>query len=417
MVLKTRSLGFRVILALVLIVSVTSFLFAGGILTIKAQLEAIIFREMTAQQFDVLKEQVGEGEYRESALFRGWQFYFGDAAVSVPEQIARLGPGSHHSVRVGDSFYQVQVGELQGRAAYLIYNITEWENREHQLLMMLLYGLGIVLVAALFMGFTATRVILAPVRKLSSRLTEIRPGQRSLRIAQEYQGTEIGQIAEAFDSYMERLDQFVERERSFTAAASHELRTPLSVMMGAVDVLNSTEQDAVSRRATERIKRACGEMLAFIEATLFMSREDANQIDQGAIIELGVIVKSLIDDNEEQLRNHDIEVETRFDGYPKLNIPSSLLQISIGNLFRNAIEHTRSGKINIVVSNDSFHISDTGEGIPADKLEEVFDHSYTTKPSGTGLGLNLVRRICDRFHWKIHIDSEPGVGTSVNIYF
>ncbi|MBL4581664.1 MAG: HAMP domain-containing histidine kinase, partial [Gammaproteobacteria bacterium] len=384
---------------------------------IKAQLEAVIFGEMAAKQFDVLVEQVDAGTYHQSDLFSGWQFYFGDTLGNVPEQIAHLGPGSHHSVSVGDFRYQAQVGELQGRPAYLTYDVTQWEEQEHRVLMMLLDGLGIVLIVALIMGFTATRAILAPVRRLSRRLTEIRPGQRSLRIAQEYQGTEIGQIAAAFDKYMERLDQFVERERSFTAAASHELRTPLSVMMGAVDVLDSTEQSAVSKRATERIRHACGEMLAFIEATLYMSREDSNQIDQSAPVDLSTIVKRLLDESEDQLRSHNIEVQTHLGESPKLNTPSSLLQISVGNLLRNAIEHTRSGKISIVVSSDSFCISDTGEGIPANKLEEVFDRSYTTKPGGTGLGLNLVKRICDRFHWQIHIESELGTGTTVHIYF
>ncbi len=417
MKLRTGSLRFRVLLALVLIVSVTSFLFAGGVLVIKAQLEAVIFGEMAERQFDALIEQVEQGTYHNSDLFNGWQFYFGDGLADVPDEIALLPLGAHHSVRVGDSVLQTQVGELHGRPAYLTYDITEWEDQEHRVLIMLLYGLGVVLVAALIMGFTATSAILAPVRRLSDRLAAIQPGERSLRIAQEYQGTEIGQIAAAFDKYMERLDQFVDRERSFTAAASHELRTPLSVMMGAVDVLAVNEQTAASKRAIERIKRACSEMLAFIEATLYMSREDAGQIDQSAPADISAIVSRLLDDNQEQIRAHNIHVETQFDGIPALNTPSSLLQISIGNLLRNAIEHTQEGKIRIAVNSTSLTISDTGEGIPADKLQEVFDRSYTTKAGGTGLGLNLVRRICNRFHWQIDIESDSGAGTTVKISF
>jgi len=58
-----------------------------------------------------------------------------------------------------------------------------------------------------------------------------------------------------------------------------------------------------------------------------------------------------------------------------------------------------------------------GAGIPEDQLPHVFDRSYTTKPSGTGMGLNLVKRICDRFNWQIEIDSEPGRGTTVVVSF
>lgn len=414
---KTSSLRFRVLFALVIIVTVTSFLFAGGVLIIKAQLEAVIFGEMAAREFDALAKKVDSGTYHEADLFTGWKFYFDDAVAELPEEIADLSVGSHHTISVGEFVYQVEVGQLHGTPAYLTYDISDWEEQEHRVLIMLLYGLGIVLVAALIMGFTATRSILAPVRRLSHRLIEIQPGERSLRIAQEYQGTEIGQIAEAFDKYMERLDQFVERERSFTSAASHELRTPLSVMMGAVDVLSSNEQSAASLRAIERIKRACSEMLAFIEATLFMSREDGNQIDQTAPADLRAIVTRLLDDNSEQLRSRNIAVETHFAASPQLKVPSSLLQITVSNLLRNAMEHTQSGRITVTLHSDSFRIQDTGAGIPADKLHDVFDRSYTTKPGGTGLGLNLVRRICDRFHWQINIESEVGVGTTVTIQF
>ncbi|MBK6739117.1 MAG: sensor histidine kinase [Haliea sp.] len=93
------------------------------------------------------------------------------------------------------------------------------------------------------------------------------------------------------------------------------------------------------------------------------------------------------------------------------------MQITVGNLLRNAIEHTRDGRIKIRIEDSLIAISDTGEGIPADKLAQVFDRSYSTKASGTGLGLNLVKRICDRFHWTITLDSTPGHGTLATVRF
>ncbi len=417
MTLPTGSLRFRVLLALVLIVTVTSFLFAGGVLIIKAQLEAVIFGNMVARQFNELVAQLDAGTYMDSHLFAGWQFYFGDRISALPSALLALAPGSHHSVTVGDFIYQIEVGQWRGTPAYLTYDVTEWESQEHSVLRMLVYGLVLVLVVSLLMGISATRAILAPVRQLSRRLTEIQPGERSLRIAQDYQGTEIGQIAAAFDKYLERLDQFVERERSFTAAASHELRTPLSVMMGALDVLDSNPQSASSQRAIERIRRACSEMLAFIEATLYMSREDANQIDQSGPADLTVIVERLLEDNAAAIKAHGIEVQTQITASPQLAVPSSLLQITVSNLLRNAIEHTHQGRVTLRIQRDSLSVEDTGEGIPADKLSQVFDRTYSTKAGGTGLGLNLVRRICDRFHWQISLESEPGRGTRVRLVF
>jgi signal transduction histidine kinase len=91
--------------------------------------------------------------------------------------------------------------------------------------------------------------------------------------------------------------------------------------------------------------------------------------------------------------------------------------MTVANLLRNAIEHTRDGRIEICIRDTQIAITDTGDGIPADKLAQVFERSYSTKAGGTGLGLNLVRRICDRFHWTITLDSTPGAGTVATVFF
>ena len=415
--MKNASIKFRVILALVLIVTLTSSLFAGGVVLIKAQLEEVIFGNMVATQLDELKQRLDANNYDEATLFTGWHFYYGESATVLPPEIAELTAGSHHSVIVDEKYYQIEVGIWREQPVYLTYDVTEWEVQEHMVLTMLLYGLVIVLFASLVMGWTATRAILAPVRTFSKQLTQIQPGKRSQPIADDYQGTEIGQIAMAFDKYMERLELFVERERSFTATASHELRTPLSVMMGATDVLEENPQSATSMRAIERIKRACSEMLAFIEATLYLSREEATSIDQSAAIDLVSIVDRLLEDNAPQLADKGIRIEKRFRGNPELAQSTSLVQITVGNILRNAIEHTTQGSITIDIDNDGIKVTDTGEGIPKNLLPQVFERTYSTKSDGTGLGLDLVKRICDRFRWDINIASESGVGTTVSITF
>lgn len=414
---SNASLKFRILTALVLIVSITSFLFAGGVLLIKSQLEARVFGDMVAEQLRVLTAQLDDGSYHENALFTGWEFLIGGKNTNIAPEFAELEPGSHHTVSMGDSVYQVEVGEWNGSPVYLTYDITEWEAQEHAVLRMLLYGLFLVLIVAIVMGLSATRAILAPVQNLSRRLIDIEPGQTGLRIADDYVGTEIGQIASSFDKYQERLEKFVERERSFTAAASHELRTPLTVMMGALDVLSADTHSPASQRALERINRACTEMLAFIEATLLLSREESSQIHQDSSIDLAALVEQCLEDYAGQIADQSLLIERDYVGTPQLFLPVNLVQITVSNLLRNAIEHTQGGIIRIHISDNEFSISDTGEGIPADKLNQVFERSYSTKVGGTGLGLNLVRRICDRLHWTMTLDSTLGYGTIVKVIF
>lgn len=415
--MKKISLRARIIIAMVTTVTVTSTVLAGGAFLIKQKLEAVTFGSMVRDQLEVVIAQAENGVRFDNKLFQSWDFYSGTEVESLPQRVRSLTPGSHHSVRVEDRFYQVEVAEWNGAPAILTYDITEWEIQEHESLAILLYGIGIVMFAAILMGFWASRAILSPVQALSARLTSIRPDERNTRISPDFSNNEMAPIANAVDRYLERLDSFVERERSFSSAASHELRTPLSVVMGAVDVLDANQQTPASRRALARIKRACGEMLAFIEATLFLSRENITMTSEEAGADIRDIVTALLEDSASYLKERHIEVSTDFEAALVLRQPASIAKIVVGNILRNAIQHTKDESLTIRTQGHSLTIADTGEGIPAEQLNQVYDRSFTTKRGGTGLGLNLVKRICDRFKWTISIDSRLGRGTTVSLNF
>ena len=411
------SLRSRIILALGLIVTVTAGLFAFGVLRMKEQLEVVIFDDMVQEQLQALLLQVDTKTYDTDKLFKDWTFYFADTLASAPAALLALPPGSHHSIQIDGRHYQVEVDEHDSGKVILTYDITDWERQERTLLEGLAWSIVALLLAALLMGWQAARAILAPVRALTGRLTTIEPRQRQVRIAQEFQGYEIGQIARAFDQYMERLDKFVERERSFTAAASHELRTPLSVMIGALDVLDTQTQSPAAQRALARLHRACGEMRAFIEATLFLSREDGNTIQEQHRAPLAQIVRGLGEDNHPLLAARNIALTIRIADHYQPQQPASIVQIMIGNILRNAIEHTRDGSITISLDGDQLTLRDSGNGIAPEHLPRVCDYSFTTKPDGSGLGLNLVRRICDRYGWELRLESKLNSGTAVTIDF
>ncbi|WP_228462371.1 sensor histidine kinase [Alloalcanivorax profundimaris] len=275
----------------------------------------------------------------------------------------------------------------------------------------------VVLIVALYLASKAADSVLEPVRRLTQRLTGLSPKQRGVRIEAEFGDSDISQIAAAVDSYLERIDHFVDRERSFTAAASHELRTPLSVMIGAVDIIEADCPQPATQRAVTRIRRACSEMLAFIEAALFLSREEDRTIYEGGPCTVSNVAEQLVADLKGDIDAAGIELSTHVDTALTVQAPESLVKIMLSNLLRNAIEHSHHGRIDINSDGHSLEIGDTGSGIAEADLPRIFDRSYTTKPGGTGLGLNLVKRICDRYGWTIDITSKAGAGTTVKLTF
>jgi signal transduction histidine kinase len=411
--MQLNSLKNRFIVAVVITVTASSFLFAFVLLTIKDRLEEATFGSMVREQMQLIKESADIDNAMH--IMAGWEIVHGDDIERLPAELSTLPNGSHHSIRVDSTYYQVEVGDIDGEPLMLLYNITEWENQEHAVLTILGWGLLVVLALAIVLAILSAKPALKPVRDLTRRLASIQPGDRKQRIGSEFADSEVGVIANEFDRYLSRLDDFVDREKFFTTAASHELRTPLSVVMGAVDVMEAQGVQGASQRALSRIKRACEDMLAFIETTLYLAREDSRGISELAECHLGQLLDELLRELQPQIDAHKLTITNRIDTDPVLKVSPSLTKIVISNLLRNAIEHTQEGAIEIAYANDLLTIADQGEGIAAENLEKLFDRSFSTKADGTGMGLNLVKRICDRLGWAIEFSSQPGVGTTVVI--
>lgn len=417
MPLFKTSLQARVIASIVITVTVSSFLFAFTSITIKDRLEEITFGNMVGDQLQFLLESDPHDQSDNISLLQGWDYRHGSTSGDLPEEIRTLPPGSHHSVIVGDQYFQVEIADIDGERFYLTYDISEWEEMEHEVLTMLGYGVGLVLVLAILVAWLSTRTSLSPLRALTQRLAAVQPTDRNLRIGQEFKGNEVGQIADEFDRYLSRLDEFVEREKFFTAASSHELRTPLSVVIGATDVIEAQQNNPATERAVERIRRACGEMLSFIEVTLFLAREESNPAQAESGCEVARVVEELLEELEPDLQERQITVDTRLA--EPLTLPHSpgLLKMVISNILRNAIEHTRAGTLSLDLEHGCLRIEDSGEGISEENLQKIFDRSFTTKAGGTGLGLSLVGKICDRLGWEIEVESSVGSGTTVTLKF
>jgi signal transduction histidine kinase len=94
--------------------------------------------------------------------------------------------------------------------------------------------------------------------------------------------------------------------------------------------------------------------------------------------------------------------------------------VLVGNLLRNAFSYTDRGEVEVVIDADGVVIRDTGVGIAPERLGEIdrpFVRGESAQRGGHGVGLSIVRRLSDRFGWPVRIESEPGVGTRVEIRF
>ena len=221
---------------------------------------------------------------------------------------------------------------------------------------------------------------------------------------------------------------------AFLANMSHELRTPLNAILGYSEMLMEEAEDLeqeIFLPDLKKIKQAGSHLLALINDVLDLSKIEAGKaelfgedIDVVEMLdEVTATVAPLVAKNGNRLKlERDDELGMVFQDLTKL-------KQCVLNLLSNAAKFTHDGEVTLRAGRDSgsgkemlvLRVADTGIGIPADKLESLFeeftqaDVSTTRKYGGTGLGLAISRRFCRMLGGDITVRSEPGQGSEFTI--
>ncbi|MBF0437999.1 MAG: HAMP domain-containing histidine kinase, partial [Magnetococcales bacterium] len=339
------------------------------------------------------------------------------APEEIPDYLRSLTTG-RHSLTVGTLYYRVAVVERKEARYFFLYDTTLQEKREQRFTILLGASILIIILISALGGVWMVGIIIAPVTELATRVKTRQPDVWSLQLADDFFQDEVGELAHAFDLHLARIRAFMERERAFTADLSHELRTSLAVILSAAEILLS--DDSLTEKQINRVRRidrAARDMSEMGTALLLMSREEHSlSIEESTCV--ADVIEEAVEKHRFLLKNKPIHLTHQTD--PALLIPADrgLVFIAIANLIRNAFAYTEQGEIAILQDHASLTIRDSGCGL-RDPSETLFLRHFRAAPSheGSGIGLSLVKRICDRYGWKIKLTSQGGNGTTVHIIF
>ena len=229
----------------------------------------------------------------------------------------------------------------------------------------------------------------------------------------------------------EELKSLDELKSNFLSSISHELKTPLIPILGfsemvADEILGSLNPE--QKKAMDTVHHSSKHLKRLIESLIFMSTLDAKQFNYDtSTIEVKPIVKKAL--NTITLENRDKNIKVELDCQATretIKGDGNYITELFMHLIDNAFKFTQStGKITITSINEegSIHyiIEDTGIGIPKSKIRKTFDSFYqidsslSRKYGGTGIGLNMCKRITEGHKGKLWIESEENVGTKVHV--
>jgi PAS domain S-box-containing protein len=216
----------------------------------------------------------------------------------------------------------------------------------------------------------------------------------------------------------------------FLANMSHEIRTPLNAMIGLTDLLQKSFLNTEQKDYLETIRHSGDMLLSIINNVLDFSKIESDMMElEASPIDLRSLIQKSLDSIAPAASEKGLVLSCISDSNTPKTIMADPIRLGqvLGNLFSNAVKFTENGEVAVSVSSKKqdngcikihFAISDTGSGIPDDKMDRLFqsfsqvDSSTTRKYGGTGLGLAISKKLVELMGGTIWAQSKIGEGST-----
>lgn len=300
-------------------------------------------------------------------------------------------------------------------------NKTDYRNKS------LLFSTVLSLFGGVVTYFISGRA-LQPLADFSKKIEQVQAQNLSVSRIEENKVKELNQLSVSYNKMLDRLSEAFEVQRQFTANAAHELRTPLALMQVQLDSYHSAkhpDNDASTNQTIQMVTEQNERLTKMVKTLLDMS--ELQTIARDETIALDDLIEEVLVDLEPLAQEKNITLINECNAVT-LSGSDILIYRLVYNLVENAIKYNRiNGSVTVKAFAKDKHIyltvADTGNGIPEDLKERVFepffrlDKSRSRELGGVGLGLALVHEIVRVHDGSIQVKDNPSGGTIFEVIF
>lgn len=271
------------------------------------------------------------------------------------------------------------------------------------------------------------RIVFRSVDELVEAMEKVEIKNLSNKI--DYQGDqndEVGVLVKTYNGLLDRLAEGVDKQKSFISNASHELKTPLARMISTLEVMKLDIENKTQIEKIEEVRNELMQLATKVEGLLLLSKYDeAGKGVKKERFSPEQIISSVFIKQQEEIKRMELRVDKSIEYKESIFGDRVGFEVVMSNLISNATKYNRKGgSIKVSISSQNGHlvvlVTDEGKGIDAHYLEKIFDRfsrgdGTAAKVDGFGVGMSLVKQVCDRNRWKIRYDREFTAGTKVEL--
>jgi signal transduction histidine kinase len=331
------------------------------------------------------------------------------------------------------TLFPVAVVLLAGMLLFLLSTVSLRGTERHRVLV--IAGAGAVAICGVLIVVLAS-TIQRPMIELQDQMERVGDGDLKASVSFAKRNDEIGDLGRNFNRMVQQLRESREeiehlhrtqmsRAEHFATLGelatglAHEIRNPLAGIAGVIEIVGRDLPAASPATAVvKEVRREIAQINRILTDLLETARPRPPQMRS---TDLNTTVEHAVMLARQQVRSRPIKIEfTPEPSLPEVEHDSDQIHQVLLNLLLNAeqaIEGPGLVRVSVLKQEDGavIAVSDTGRGIPAEHLPNIFRPFFTTKGHGTGLGLSLARRIIEEHRGQIEVASGPGKGTTFSV--